>query len=364
MKKRLISLFILSLLIINCNFVNAEDLNLSGNNYILMDATSGRVIMEKNSNEKLAMASTTKIMTALIALEEGNLEDRITIDDRSINIEGSSIYLKENEVLSLKDLLYGLMLRSGNDSSIAIANHIGKDEDEFVNKMNSKAKSIGANNTNFKNPNGLSEEGHYSTAYDLAVITREALKNKEFKEIFKSKSYDANREKNSHFINKNKTLWEYEGGNGGKTGYTMSSGRCLVSTAQRNGMNLISVSLNASDWFNDNYKLMDYGFENFKPYIIYDSNQLIKTVDIEGGNKTIHALAKNELIYPLSNEERKDIKIKLDIDKGLKPPIERNQKIGVIETYLQGVLIKKTDIISKEKVKRYNVIQNILERIK
>lgn len=150
MKKRLISLFIMSFLIINGSFVYAEDLNLSGNNYILMDATSGRVIIERKSNEKMAIASTTKIMTALIAIEDGDLEDKVTIDDRSINIEGSSIYLKRNEVLTLKDLLYGLMLRSGNDSSIAIANHIGKDVDEFVNKMNSKAKSIGAINTKMK----------------------------------------------------------------------------------------------------------------------------------------------------------------------------------------------------------------------
>lgn len=364
MKKRLISLFIVSFFIISGSFTNAEGLSLSGNNYILMDANSGRVIIEKNSNEKMAMASTTKIMTALIALEEGNLKDKITIDDRSIDIEGSSIYLKKNEVLSLKDLLYGLMLRSGNDSSIAIANHIGKDVDGFVNKMNSKAKSIGALNTNFENPHGLSEKNHYSTAYDLALITKEALKNEHFKQIFKSKTYNANREKNGYFVNKNKTLWEYEGGNGGKTGYTTSSGRCLVSTAQRNGMNLIAVSLGASDWFNDNYKLMDYGFENFKPYIIYDNNQLIKKIDIEDGNKTIYALANNEFVYPLSDEERKDIKIKLEIDKNIKTPIEKGQKIGVIETYLEGVLIKKENVISKDIVKKNNIIQKILEEIK
>lgn len=207
MNKRLISLFIITFLILNGSFVRAENLNLSGNNYILMDADSGRIIMEKDSNKKMAMASTTKIMTALVAIEEGNLKDKVTVDDRSIDIEGSSIYLEDNEVLSLEDLLYGLMLRSGNDSSIAIANHIGKDEKEFIKKMNSKAKLIGAFNTNFQNPHGLSEENHYSTAHDLAIITREALRNESFKEIFKSKSYNANREKNAYFVNKNKTLW-------------------------------------------------------------------------------------------------------------------------------------------------------------
>lgn len=129
-------------------------------------------------------------------------------------------------------------------------------------------------------------------------------------------------------------------------------------------MTLIAVSLNASDWFNDNYKLMDYGFENFKPYTVYDNNQLIKKVNIKDGNKIIYALADNALVYPLSDKERKDIKIKLDIDKSLKFPIEKNQKIGVIETYLEGVLIKNTDIISKDKVKKDNIIQKILEVIK
>lgn len=359
MKKKLISLFIIFSIVL-CNSISiAENLKLSGESYILMDAKSGRVLLEKNSNKKMAMASTTKIMTALLAIEKGNLEDKVLIDEKSINIEGSSIYLEKNEILSLQDLIYGLMLRSGNDSSVAIANHISKTEKEFVNNMNYKAKIIGADNTKFKNPHGLDEAGHYSTAYDLAIITKEALKNDEFKQIFKTKTHKAQREKNDIFVNKNKTLWEYEGGNGGKTGYTLTSGRCLVSTSKRDGMNLIAVSLNAYDWFNDNYKLMDYGFENYQPYVIYDKNQLIQKKVINNMNSVVYGLASNEFIYPLSNEERDHLKINLN-DNYTKT-IQKGDKIGTIETYLEGVLIKEEDVISKNKVKRYNIIEKLLK---
>lgn len=360
MKRRLISLFIILLIILNGSFSNAQELKLSGESYVLIDAASGRIIMEKNSNKKMPMASTTKIMTALVAIEEGELDDDVVIDDRSVGIEGSSIYLKEGEVLTLQDLLYGLMLRSGNDSSVAIANHIAKDEKSFVEKMNNKATSIGAVNTNFKNPHGLDDKDHYSTAYDLAIITKEALKYKEFNEISKTKTYKANRETNDYFINKNKTLWEYDGGNGGKTGYTMTSGRCLVSISERDGMSLIAVSLNARDWFNDNYKIMDYGFENFKNYSIYDENQLLKKIKIKDVRKEVYAIAKSEFIYPLLDEEKDEVKIKIEIDKNLKLPIKKEQKVGVVETYLEGVLIKETDLISKEDVKKNNIIQRLI----
>lgn len=359
MKKKLISLFIICIILLNSNISIGQNLGLSGDSYILMDAKSGRILLEKNSNKKMPMASTTKIMTALIAIEEGSLQDKVSVDDKSLNVEGSSIYLEKNEIMSLEDLIYGLMLRSGNDSSIAIANHISKTEKEFVDKMNAKAKLIGADNTQFQNPHGLDEENHYSTAYDLAMITKEALKYDEFKKIFETKTYNANREKNNYFINKNKTLWQYEGGNGGKTGYTRASGRCLVSTAQRDGMDLIAVSLNAYDWFNDNYKLMDYGFEKYKPYVIYDKNQLIKKMDIHDEKPIIYGIASNEFIYPLTNTEKDDLSVKLNLNKNFNKVVEKGEKVGMIETYLEGVLIKEEDIVSKNKVKRYNMIENL-----
>lgn len=279
-----ISIIILFVLLIQ-NRVYANELSLSGQNYILIEEISGRVLMEKNSGVKMPMASTTKIMTALVALEKGNLENIVEITEASVNVEGSSIYLKIGEKISLKDLLYGLILRSGNDSAVAIANEISTSEVDFVKLMNDKARAIGANNTHFVNPHGLHDQNHYSTAYDLALITRNAFSYKGFDQIAAAKTFKSTRLQDNYFVNKNKTLWEYEGGDGVKIGYTMSSGRCLVSSATRNNMRLIAVSLRARDWFNDNYKLMDYGFNNYSLYTIYSKDQLITQVKVMDGVK-------------------------------------------------------------------------------
>ncbi|MBC8590553.1 D-alanyl-D-alanine carboxypeptidase family protein [Wansuia hejianensis] len=364
MNKRLLSLLITILILSNSIISFGENLGLSGESYVLIDEISGRILIEKNPHQKMAMASTTKIMTALVAIENCNLDEKVVIEKDSTNIEGSSIYLEEGEILSLKDLLYGLILRSGNDSAVAIAKHVGKTEKKFIDLMNNKAKEIGALNTNFTNPHGLSEKGHYSTAYDLALITREALKYKAFREIFMTKSYDANRVKNNYFINKNKTLWEYEGGDGGKTGYTMEAGRCLVSSAKRNEMRLIAVSLNAYDWFNDNYKLLDYGFENFKPYIIYDKNQFMGNINIEDGEDYVNLVVENELIYPLTAEESSKIKLFFPLDEDIYPPIRKGDKIGVVETYLDGVLIKKENLIANNYVRKTNLIDKLMKSIR
>jgi D-alanyl-D-alanine carboxypeptidase (penicillin-binding protein 5/6) len=362
-KKYLLILFIGILL--SSNMVYGENLNLYGESYILLDSNTGRVLYEKNAHKKMPMASTTKIMTALIALENGNLDDKITIGNESVGIEGSSIYLCEGEVISLRDMLYGLMLRSGNDSAVAIASYIGKSTEDFVRLMNQKAKSIGAMNTNFTNPHGLHHELHYSTAYDMAIITKEAFKYEEFENIVGSKSYVANRENNNYYYNKNKTLWEYEGGDGVKTGYTMKSGRCLVSSANRNGMRLIAISLNARDWFNDNYKLLDYGFEKYKSTLIYDSDQFIKKINVINGDKEyVNLVTEKSYFYPLKEGERQKIKIDLEIPHIIEAPIDKGTKIGYIYTYLNGQLVDKSNLIAKSYIKETNMIERILYKIR
>ncbi|MDR7869987.1 MAG: D-alanyl-D-alanine carboxypeptidase family protein [Tissierellaceae bacterium] len=356
MKKKIFILFILLIFISN-GVSYAEKLNLSAQSHILMDEVSGRVLMEHNSHNKMAMASTTKIMTALIALENSDLDDIVTIDERSINIEGSSIYLANKEEISMRDLLYGLMLRSGNDSAIAIANHVSGSEEAFINLMNEKAKSLKAFNTNFVNPHGLSAEDHYSTAFDLAIITREAFKYDVFKEIVSAKSYKANREGNGYFINKNKTLWEYKGGNGVKIGYTMAAGRCLVSSAIRDGMGLIAVSLNAPNWFNDNYQLMDYGFDNYKPYNIYGKHQFIKKIQITTDDLDLNIVTENELILPLKEGEKNSIKVNIKTFDNFQLPIKKGEVVGKIDTYLDGVLIKSDNLISKDDINKKSLIE-------
>ncbi|NLY44524.1 MAG: D-alanyl-D-alanine carboxypeptidase [Tissierella sp.] len=361
MIKKIITLFIAFTLFICQNVSYADTLSLSASSYVLIDEISGRVLLEKNAHNKMAMASTTKIMTALIALENSNLDDQVIVDERSTGVEGSSIYLKNEEVISMKDLLYGLMLRSGNDSAVAIANYISGDEEQFINLMNEKAKSIGALNTNFTNPHGLSHNDHYSTAYDLSLITREAFKFDVFKDIVSAKSYNADRDANGYFLNKNQTLWDYPGGDGVKIGYTMAAGRCLVSSAMRDGMRLIAVSLQAPNWFNDNYKIMDHGFENYRPYTIYNKNQLMKKIQITKDNINLNLVAENDLIYPLKDDEMNSIKVNVTVNNHIDLPINKGEILGSIDTYSNGVLIKKDNLVSSHDIKEKSLIDRFID---
>lgn len=362
---RKISILIVLFILIMSNLVVASNLNVSGQSYILIEENSGRVLLENNSHKKMAMASTTKIMTALIAIERGRLDDVVLIGEDSVNVEGSSIYLGVGEKVKMIDLIYGLMLRSGNDSAVAIANHISKSEEDFVSLMNQKAKLIGAKNTNFMNPHGLHHENHYSTAYDLSLITREAFKYSEFENISNSKVYTGSRERENYFVNKNKTLWEYEGGDGVKIGYTMSSGRCLVSSATRNNMRLIAVSLNAPNWFNDNYKLMDYGFNNYKLYNIYEKDQLITQANvIEGVKEKIPLVSERDFLYPLRKEEVDKIKLNVNILNEINAPIKKGDILGEVEVYLEGSFIRRDNLIAKYDVDRKSFLTRILDDIR
>lgn len=362
MKRILIFVLLITSLLNTISF--SENINVSGSNYILMEEHSGRILVDNNAHDKMPMASTTKIMTALLAIEMGDLHEPVEITDESVGIIGSSIYLEYGEKIKLEDLIYGLMLRSGNDAATAIAIHISGNVEEFVKEMNSKAKEIGANNTNFVNTHGLHDENHYSTPYDMALITREALLNQDFSTIWGSRSFTSDREKNNYFINKNKTLWEYEGGDGGKTGYTSNSGRCLVSTATRNNMRLIAVSFNATDWFNDNYKLFDYGFESFNLYTIYSRGQLLKRIKLEGGLKDeLILISEDNLMYPLQDEELDEIKLSIEVSKEISLPVFASDKYGYVKTFLNGNIIKNDHLIAKYEISKKPFMQKLIDMI-
>ncbi len=328
---------------------NAPPVN--GKSGILLESESGRILYSNNEHQRLPIASTTKIMTALLALEHGNLDEKVKVDKKSIGIEGSSIYLGYDEEISLKDLVYGLMLRSGNDSAVAIAIHVGGSVENFIEMMNEKAKEIGANNTNFTNPHGLHNDNHYSTAYDLALITREAMKNDEFKKICKTKLWVAERDINKYFYNKNKTLWQYEGGDGVKIGYTTKAGRCLVSSATKNGMQLISVVLDDYSWFNDCYKLFDYGFENYKPMVFYDKEQFIKNINVPNGKiEKLPVITENSLVLPLTEDELDEVKIIIDLPDNIKAPIKKGTAIGKIKVFKDGELMTSENLLAKKNI--------------
>ncbi|MDE6763759.1 MAG: D-alanyl-D-alanine carboxypeptidase [Oscillospiraceae bacterium] len=236
---------------------------LSAKAAILIDAQTGTVIAEKNEKQRLPMASTTKIMSALLLLESGDLDTQFKVDNNAIMVEGSSMGLCEDDIVTKRTLCYGMLLPSGNDAANQTAVMLAGSTEKFAEMMNSRAKEIGLENTNFVTPSGLHDENHYSTAYDMAVLTREALKNEDFREICgtkRAKLKFGNPPYERWLVNTNKLLTMYDGCIGVKTGFTDEAGRCLVSAAEKNGVTLICVTLNASDDWNDHKKIYDYGF--------------------------------------------------------------------------------------------------------
>lgn len=270
----------------------------------LIDVASGRILYEKNADQRMRIASLTKIMTAIVAIERGNLDDMVVVGPNAYRKEGSSIYLELGEKMRLEDLLYGLMLRSGNDAAVAIAEHIGGSVEGFAYLMNEKARKLGLRNTHFVNPHGLDEEGHYSTARDMAVLTAYALKNETFRRIVATKVHRApwpGQPWDRIWHNKNKLLHLYEGADGVKTGYTKLAKRCLVASATRDGRQLAAVVLNAPDDWNDTAALLTYGFTRFAPV------ELVRAGDIVDEEPSAHGVVRyralRSFVYPLKAEE-------------------------------------------------------------
>ncbi|MEF2964396.1 D-alanyl-D-alanine carboxypeptidase family protein [Paenibacillus sp. M1] len=275
----------------------------------LIDVTSGRILYSSHGDEELPIASLTKIMTAIVAIEHGKTDQIVKVGNNAYRKEGSSIYLHLGEEMSLENMLYGLMLRSGNDAATAIAEHVGGSEQGFVHLMNEKAKLIGLSHTQFQNPHGLDAKGHYSSANDLAKLTAYALHNPLFKEIVRTPTRKAPNPYDPwdyRWDNKNKMLRFYEGADGVKTGYTKIARRCLVSSATRNGQQLVAVTINDGDDWNDHRKLLDYGFANFP----------LKSL-IEAGQPVQNGLAAGTAFsYPLSETEADRVEIRLVVKNG------------------------------------------------
>ena len=241
--------------------MNNKDGYASAQAEIAMELSTGTTLMERNANARLPMASTTKILTAIIIIEDCNLDEEITVPDEAVGVEGSSIYLKKDEKIDVRDLLYGLMLRSGNDSATALAIHHSGSIEKFASAMNERAKKIGAGNSNFKNPSGLPNDEHYTTAFDLCTIACYAMKNEVFKEIVSTANYTG---KYKNFVNKNKILYKYKNANGIKTGYTLKAGRCLVSSAEQNGMDIVCVVLNCPDMYEHSIDIFESCFKKYR----------------------------------------------------------------------------------------------------
>ncbi len=338
----LILSLIFSIFLFNVSFVSAYTVS-QGECTIELDSL--RVLTQNNKDLKLPMASTTKILTALTVLENFELDKEILVKKSMTNIEGSSIYLKEGEHLTVKELLYGLMLRSGNDAAECLAQGLTNRED-FIKLMNETAKNCGAKNSNFTNPHGLHDDNHYTTAYDLALITAKAMKNSHFKEIVSSKSANISNETQNYdrlLINKNKMLRFYEGANGVKTGYTKRAGRCLVSSAERNGMTVITVVLNSPQMWERSIELLDFGFNNYKVYNVLSKDEINNTIYYDESGKPFNMIIQKDCYFPLKESEKDELVYKingLEINNFLKKP----QNYGIFEIYLQNKLIFSQNI--------------------
>lgn len=385
MKK--IILIILLLLFTTYSISFADSLNLSGEGAILIDSDTGQILYEKNSHMKLHPASTTKIMTGILALELGNMNDTVTVDEEVVKLtDGSHIALEPEEQLKLEDLLNALLIESANDSALAIAKHISGSIDEFVKLMNDKAKELGALNTNFVNPNGLSDEHHLTTAYDLSLMAQYAMKNNGFREIVSNYTYiipKTNKKDEERYLKSaNRLLYsnqkinvdgkavpiKYEGINGVKTGYTSLAQNCLVASAQRGNQNLIAVVLksNGREVYSDIHKLLDYGFNNFEKINVATKNYFVENIEVKDAvTPFVAGIIKEDLPLSIPKGSIDKIDKKIFIDDVIEAPIEKGQALGKVEYYLQGQLLGQADIVSTldvERIPPVSIFQWLLNR--
>lgn len=328
--------------------VRAEGLDVSAKAACLMERDSKRVLYQKNAQMKLPMASTTKVMTALLAVENCDLNQTLTVPPEASGIEGSSIWLSPGEKLTVEELLYGLMLSSGNDAAMTLALHMGGSVEGFAAMMNDKAKALGANDTNFVTPNGLHDENHYTTAYDLALISAYAMSNGDFQRIVGTKTktipWEAGQWDRS-LKNKNKILWQYEGGNGVKTGYTSNAGKCLVSAANREDMQLIGVVLNCGDMFPESQRMLDYGFDHYEMMTLYDQEQSFGKMPVaDGVLSQVEFVAEGTVRLPVTAEEKASVKTDMKLDSGLTAPVKQGQEIGQVDVYIGENLISSMPV--------------------
>lgn len=353
MKRLLVSFLVLALFLPLGLPCFAEGLSLSAKSAVLMDASTGQVLYQKNAFVRLPMASTTKIMTAIVALESSELDKEIEVSPKATGIEGSSIYLYPNERISMESLLYALLLESANDAATAIAIAVAGSPEAFAQKMNQKAQELGLQNTNFENPHGLDGKKHYTTAYDLAKLTAYALSNPRFAKICSTykKNISLNGDEGVRvLVNHNKMLHLYEGAIGVKTGFTKKSGRCLVSAAEREGLRLIAVTLNAPNDWRDHTDLLDFGFSRYTRVTCAEKGTHNVLLPVVGGKtQTLSAINSEDLAATLKKEHG-EILCKIEAPRFLYAPIEKGEIVGRVIFLCDNREIASSDLVASEAV--------------
>ena len=318
----------------------------------ILEMETGRVLFEKNMHERLPMASTTKVMTALLAIENGELSDRVTCSRNAFGVSGTSIYLAEGETLTLEEMLKGLMLSSGNDAAVAIAEHIGGSVESFAGMMNARAKEIGANHTHFVNPHGLPDEAHYTTAYDLALIAREAMENDVFRRIVSTKQASIPWEGRTYkrvLKNKNALLSSYEGATGIKTGFTSKAGRCLVFGAMREEMEIVGSVLFCAEWFDEAARLMDGCYETYSMTRVLGPTISAGSIAVTDGERESCGMCVMEALdAPLAVGEA--AQVVLDVPQSVRAPVYPGMHLGTAKLVVGGRVLGVGEVVASERV--------------
>lgn len=370
--KLLLLIFIISFIVINTTPIAKASGSVSARSAVLIEQKSGRILFQKNAFEVRRIASITKIMTAILAIESGKLNEMVTVSNRAVRAEGSSIYLKPGEKIKLEDLVYGLMLRSGNDAAVAIAEHVGGSLEGFVFLMNQKAEEIGMTKTHFANPHGLDDsKEHYSTAYDMALLTKYAMMNPTYEKIAGTKVHRApnlNEKWDRVWKNKNRLLTEkYKYTTGGKTGYTKLAKRTLVTTATKGDLDLIAVTLNAGDDWNDHIFMYETAFNNYDLAEVISSGP-VKAVHDDFYKKKIYI--KSTVDYPVTSSEQSKIRIHYQMVKPKKDWKDQENipdVVGKAVVYLGDEKIDQVSIYyrktEEKKSSIWNYFKNVIQLI-
>ena len=358
MKNLLLFTLLISNIILGQSFVpNAPDLNLKG--YILIDPTTNTVIAQSNSNGLIEPASMTKVMTAYVVADQIendliSLDDKVLISEKAWRMGGSKMFIEVGKKVSILDLLKGIIIQSGNDAAVAIAEYVGGTEDGFVDLMNSYAASLGMNNTLFMNSTGLPDENHLTTAEDLAILTSNfIIKFPEIYALFKEKEFEYGGV-SANKLNRNKLLWKDKTSDGVKTGHTSSAGYCLIGSAKRGNMRLITVvagSDTANNSFSDTQRLLEYGFRFYATQKYFDVGKEYRTAKVWGGKAdTVSLGVENDISVTLPRTKFKDIKVNYVLNNNVQAPISKGDKIGTLEVISDNKTVLTSDLVALEDI--------------
>lgn len=343
----------------------SEPFTVAAKGAVLIDGASGRVLFGQNENAMFPMASTTKVMTTLLALENSDLDEPVTAGKNAYGVTGTSLYLSEGETLSMEHMLYGLMLRSGNDAAVAVAEHIAGSVPAFADMMNEKAKELGID-AHFVNPHGLDADGHQISALGLALLFREAMKDGDFRTITSTQRKVipwVGNEYSRVLENKNKLLKTYEGATGGKTGYTGKAGRCLVFSAERDGMELIGAVLNCPTWFDTATQLLDWGFENFRLEVALKTGEKAAVLRVRGGvcdSVDVVAGATLRAAVPVGTLPQ----AQLDLPEAVDAPVAAGDVLGTASLMADRHVYAKCDLLAANAVERRDLVQSLKRLIR